>query len=135
MLLANELTLSIRPGQDMLAEELESLTQQLVEEVAELDIGSVDLFRSGETPQRAKVGDPVTWGTLLVALVASRGVLTTLISAVETFVSTHERCSVTLNIGGDKLEIKGMRSAERKELIDAWLSHFREVDQEWRESA
>jgi hypothetical protein len=117
-----QLMLNIKAGPETNEEELAELTRQLREELLELDVETVDLVRTGEAPARAKAGDPVTWGALLVALVASGGVLTTLINTLQSWLARHERRSVTLEIGGDKLEVTGISSEEQQRLINAWLS-------------
>ena len=117
-----QLVLSIDAGPDTDVEELAELTQQLRSELLELDVESVDLVRAGEAPERAKAGDPVTWGALLVALTASGGVLTTLVNTLQSWLTRHERRSVTLEIDGDRLEVTGISSQEQQRLIDTWLS-------------
>ena len=117
-----QLMLDIDAGPDVDEEELAELTHQLRGELLELDVEAVDLVRAGEAPERAKVGDPITWGALLVALAASGGVLTTLINTLQSWLTRHERRSVTLEIDGDKLEVSGISSEEQQRLINAWLS-------------
>jgi hypothetical protein len=117
-----QLMLNINAGPETDEEELAELTRQLREELLELDVEAVGLVRAGEAPERAKAGDPVTWGALLVALVASGGVLTTLINTLQSWLTRHERRSVTLEIGGDKLEVTGISSEEQQRLINTWLS-------------
>ncbi len=116
-----QLMLNINAGPETDEEELAELTQQLRKELLELDVEAVGV-RAGEAPERAKAGDSVTWGALLVALVASGGVLTTLINTLQSWLTRHERNSVTLEIGGDKLEVTGISSEEQQRLINAWLS-------------
>jgi hypothetical protein len=118
-----QLVLGIDVGQDADEEELADLTRQLREEVLELDVDAVDLVRSGETPERAKSGDPVAWGNLMVTLVTSGAALVTLISTLQAWLKPHQRrnCSVSLEIDGDKLEVTGISSEEQQYLIDSWL--------------
>jgi hypothetical protein len=117
-----QLTLNLDAGPDTDTEELAELTQQLRGELLELNVEAVDLARAGEAPERAKAGDPVTWGALLVALTASGGVLITLINTLQSWLTRHERRSVTLEIDGDKLEVTGISSEEQQRLINTWLS-------------
>ena len=120
------LMLNINAGADADVKDLEQLTYYLKGELAGLD-GDVDLVRAGETPKKAKAGDPVIWGKLLLALTASGGVLTTLIGVLKSWLTSHERRSVTLEIDGDKLEVTGISSKEQQQLINAWLSRHREI--------
>ncbi len=117
-----QLMLNIDAGPEADAEELEQLTRQLRGELTELDVETVNLVRAGEAPRGAKAGDPITWGALLVALTASGGVLTTLIGALQSWLTRHERRSVTLEIDGDKLEVTGISSEEQQRLTNAWIS-------------
>lgn len=121
-----QLILKIDAGPEADAEELEELTRKLREELAELDVKAVDLVRA-EAPARAKVDDPATWGMLLVALTASGGVITTLISTLQSWLTRHERRSVTLEIEGDKLEVTGISSEEQQRLINAWVSRHKGI--------
>jgi hypothetical protein len=104
------------------SEGLATLTRQLREDLLELDVETVDLVRAGKAPEGAKAGDPVTWGALLVALVASGGVLTTLVNTLQSWLTRHERRSVILEIDGDKLEVTGVSSEEQQRLVNTWLS-------------
>ena len=117
-----QLMLTLDAGPEADDEELAELTRQLREELLELDVETVDLVRAGKVPEKAKAGDPVTWGALLVALVASGGVLTTLINTLQSWLTRHERRSVILEMDGDKLEVSGVSSEEQQRLINTWLS-------------
>ena len=117
-----QVILNIDAGQEDDPEEIERFTQQLREELTELDVEAVDLVRAGETPAKAKVGDPITWGTLLLTLAASGGVITTVINVLQSWLTRQERRSISLEIDGDKLEIKGISSKEQQRLINEWRS-------------
>ena len=117
-----QVILNIDEGQEDDPEEIERFTQQLREELTELDVEAVDLVRAGETPAKAKVGDPITWGTLLLTLAASGGVITTVINVLQSWLTRQERRSISLEIDGDKLEIKGISSKEQQRLINEWRS-------------
>jgi hypothetical protein len=122
-----QLILNIDAGPEADVEELEQLTLQLRGELVELDVEAVDLVRAGEVPDRAKAGDPITWGALLVALTASGGVLTTLINAIQSWLTRHERRSVTLEIDGDRLEVTGVSVEEQQQMINAWINRHRGI--------
>lgn len=102
-------------------EDLERFTQSLQREFSSLDVESVDLLNGGESPSNSKVGDPISWGAIIVTLLATGGVITTLINAIQSWLTQCERRSITLEINGDKLQIKGISSEEQKRLIDAWI--------------
>ncbi len=117
-----QVILNIDAGQEDDPEEIERFTQQLREELTELEVEGVDLVRAGETPAKAKVGDPITWGTLLLTLAVSGGVITTMINVLQSWLTRQERRSISLEIDGDKLEIKGISSKEQQRLINEWRS-------------
>jgi hypothetical protein len=117
-----QVILNIDAGSEADTEELEELTQQLREELMELNVESVDLVRAGEEPVGAKVVEPVSWGTIVVTLLAAGGVVTTLINAIQSWLTRHEQRSIIIKINGDQLEIKGISSQEQQKLVDAWIS-------------
>jgi hypothetical protein len=102
-------------------EYLAKLTQQLRNDLLELDVEDVALSGAEKVPEGRK-GDAVTWGQLIIALAASGGVFTTLITLLQTWVTRHQGYKLALEIDGDKLEITGISSKEQKRLIDEWLS-------------
>lgn len=111
------------------AEDLERLTLQLNDELMALDVEAVDLARTEKTPDKAKSPTAIDLGTLLLTLAASGGVITTLINVLKSWLNRHERRSITLEIGGDKLEVTGVSSEEQQKLIDAWINRHK-VDNE-----
>jgi hypothetical protein len=119
------LKLDARSETDM--ERLAELTRQLRNELLELDMEDVGLVRSGEIPKKAKAGDPIAWGELLVTLTSSGGVVVALVNVLQSWLTRHERRSVTLEIDGDKLEVTGISSGEQQRLINAWLTRHREI--------
>ena len=118
-----QLVLDIGAGPDTDLEELADLTLQLREELWELDLDTVDLVRAGEVPERAKAGDPIAWGDLVLTLVTSSAALVTLISTLKAWLKPYQRrdCSVTIELDGDRLEVTGISSEEQQYLIDTWL--------------
>jgi len=85
-----QLMLHLDADTDTDLKELEELTQQLHQELIELDVEAVDFVSAGETPSKAKAGDPIAWGTLLLTLAASGGVFTTLINVLQSWLSRHK---------------------------------------------
>jgi hypothetical protein len=87
------LDLIVALSDDVDEDELERLTLQLREEIAELDVESVGLVPGAEAPRGAK-GDPITIGSLIVSL-ASAGVFTGLIELVKAWALRREGRTVT----------------------------------------
>ncbi len=116
---AVRLALTILPGRDADPPELERLTDSLRRELRALDVESVDLVSAEAVPAYAKAGDPVTWGQLLVVLAASGGLLTTLVGALQAWLTNPERRRVLLEIDGDKLELTSVSRS-----VPAKIGHF-----------
>jgi len=107
-------------------EELERSTQQLREELLDLNLDSVDLVKKGIAPEGSKAGEEiVSWGSLLVSLGASGGLLPSLIGSVQSWLSRKENQKITMEIGGDKLELTGISDEQKEKLIDAWISRHK----------
>ncbi|MCK7470291.1 MAG: hypothetical protein MZU95_05405 [Desulfomicrobium escambiense] len=111
-------TLDAEPDTD--SEDLERLTRQLREELSELDV-QADFVTGGPAPANAMAGDIIEWGTLLVTLAASGGVITTLINVLQVWLTSHHQRGLILEINGDKLQVTGITSTEQQRLIDAWV--------------
>jgi len=117
-----QLLLNLDASPEVDDEELEELTRKLRKELLELDIEAADFVSAGEAPAGARSAEPVTLGTLLLTLAASGGVLTTVVNVLQDWLSRHDKHSVTLEIGGDKIQVTGISSEEQKRLINAWLT-------------
>lgn len=85
----------------------------------------VDFVKSGKAPAKAKAGDLITWGTLLLTLAASGGVLTTLIGMVQSWLTRHNQRSISLEVNGNKIDINDISSEDQKRLIGSWISAMR----------
>lgn len=106
-------------------QEMEELGRRLRGELLQLDVDAVDQVR-GEKASAGAKGDSVTLGTLLVTLAASGGVLTTLISTVQSWLTRQERHAITLEIGGDKLVITSASSEQQQRLIDDFIDQHKD---------
>lgn len=110
------------------SEELERITHNLRDELNELDaIEKVVLAtKQGEqVPEGSKAGGEVSaLGSLVVTLAASAAssIIPGLASTVQTWLSRHEKSKVSLEIGGDKIEVTGVSEKEQERLIDVWIT-------------
>lgn len=116
-----QVLLNLDAGSELDAEEKERITRQLREELMGLDVDGVDYVKSGKAPAKARAGDLITWGKLLLLLVPSGGVLTTLIGVVQSWFTRHNQRSISLEINGNKIDIKDISSEDQKRLIDSWI--------------
>lgn len=116
-------------------EELERITRNLREDLAEADaIEKVDLvIKEGEkAPEGSKSGAEVAaLGSLLVTLGASAAssVIPNLGNTLQSWLTRHERRKISLEMGGDKLEVTGVSDKEQQKLIDAWISRHMEKEE------
>jgi hypothetical protein len=62
------LTFQLKSGENVDPEELDRETRELLSEIREMDIESAELVKAGELPEGAKAGEPITLGTLSVAV-------------------------------------------------------------------
>jgi Effector Associated Constant Component 1 len=118
----------LQPGADTDPEEHERLTLRLRRELAALDVESAVLDTSGPAPEDSKAGSAVDIGAIVVALSASGGVFAGLVGALREWLGrTSEPRRITLTVDGDTIELDHATSAERAELIDAFVHrHSRE---------
>ena len=85
-------------------EELDRLTRQMRNEIAELDVEMVKLAQGEALPSGAK-GDPITIGTIVVAL-ASAGVFTALIELLKSWALRREGRTITLKVRDGEREME-----------------------------
>lgn len=119
-----QVLLNLNVGSELEAEEKERATRQLREELMGLDVDAIDFVRAGKAPAKAKAGDPITWGKLLLMLVPSGGVLTTIIGAIQSWLTRHNQRSISLEVNGNKIDVDDISSEDQKRLIDSWISNI-----------
>jgi len=115
-----QLTLTVDPGPGADDEDRARLSQRLREELREVSESEVrEVPRSGEAPRGAR-GAEMAWGTL--AMTIAPGLITALITTLQAWLTRHERSSITLESGGEKLVVTGNPSQEEQRLIEVWVS-------------
>lgn len=119
---AVQLILKIDSGPEVDDEEQAQFTQRLRNTLLELDVDRVDPVRSGSEAAAGSKGDPVTLVALAVTLapLALREVM----KALQTWLSRHERATVTIESGGQKIVVTGTPSTSQQKLIDAFVGHW-----------
>ena len=119
------LILTLDVGSDGDDKDLELLTRQLRQELNDLKgVDEVSLMRKGELPEKAKAGDPITWGMLLMAFISGGG-LAALISLLQDWIKRQGQGSVTVKLDEDELIITGRPTKQQQEAIDVWLRKHR----------
>jgi hypothetical protein len=100
--------------------ELSDISISLQKELRELDLESIELVETTQ-PRGAKSGGAFDWGSLILTMAASGGVITGLISLLQSWLGGNSQRSITLEIDGDKLELKGLSKKDQTTLIRNWI--------------
>jgi Effector Associated Constant Component 1 len=114
--------LHIDAGPDADVEEQAVLIRRLRANLLERDAEAVDVPHSGAAPQGAK-GDVVTLSTLAVTL--GPLVIAELMKAVQTWLTRHDRATITVESGGEKIVVTGSPSPEQQRVIDTFVSRHK----------
>jgi Effector Associated Constant Component 1 len=118
---ATQVVLRVDAGPDADEEEVAELALRLRDDLEAVDVGSVQLSRSGPAPPGAKAVDPIEWGTLLVAI-GSSPALMTLIRTADAWIARQRHGRVRVKIGEDELVLTGASSEDQRRLVDDWLA-------------
>jgi hypothetical protein len=116
------LLISISPAADADAQEVSELVQQLRRELLNSEADTIEPVHGGAAPPGAK-GDPITLANLAVTIAPAA--VGGLIRIVQAWVSRHDRASVTVESGAEKLTVTGDPSAEQRQMVDAFLRRQR----------
>lgn len=107
---------------DLDAEEVGELTQQLREELLESDVNSVELVTAGEAPSGTRAVEIVVLGGLLVKVVESVDALSAVVGTIRHWLSRRGRGKVKLQLGDDVLELSSVSREDQERLVNAFLS-------------
>ena len=110
-------------------EDLERITHNLRDELTEIDIiEKVDLVtKEGKAPEGSKAGaEVIALGSLLVTLGTSAvsNAIPNLANTLQSWLTRHERRKISLEIGGDKIEVTGVSDEQQQQLIESWISRI-----------
>ena len=112
-----QLILRIDAGEAAPADELDTLTRQLRDELLDLELESVELVRAGAAPEGTKAADPVAMGVLAVAVLPN--LLPKLIDFLQAWAMRGQGRTVKFKgkIAGQEVEIEGVTPEELKALL------------------
>ena len=105
-------------------EEIDISTQQLIRELRELDVDGIK-YEKTDAPVGAKSAAAITLGTVIMTIMASGGVLTSVINAIQSWLVEKNNQTVVLEIDGDRLEVTGLDDKEQKKLINIWINRHK----------
>jgi hypothetical protein len=115
-------TVTVEPDAMADDEETAALSGQVRSMLADHDFDVSARPDEAAAPSGAKVGDAVSINSLVVTLAASGGALTALVGAVQAWLQRSSVRQVVVEINGDRLEVNGVTSEERRQLTTAWLA-------------
>jgi hypothetical protein len=122
------LSLHLDGGPDADEADIEDLSRALRDEILDQDVEQVKPAPSSAEPSGAKLGDPVTWQTLLVSLSASGGVLASVVAAVSQWLSRRrEPVAITVKIGEDTVSLSNATEQERSQLVAAFIQRHQQA--------
>lgn len=116
------LTLSVDAGSGADLEESAELARRLRQFMLERDVDRVEFARSGDVPAGSK-GDVVALASLAVTLAPAA--LTGLTTLLQSWLTRHDRASVTVESGGEKLTITGSLSHDQQQTLAAFLDRHK----------
>jgi hypothetical protein len=116
------LTLSVDAGQSADLQESAELTRRLRQFMLDRDVDRIEFVRTSAAPTGAK-GDIVSLTSLAVTLAPVA--LTTLAGILQSWLTRHDRASVTVETGGEKFTITGSLSREQHKTLDAFLDRHK----------
>lgn len=105
-------------------EEIDISMQQLLQELQELDVEGIK-YNKTDAPAGTKSDVAISLGTVIMTIIASGGVLTSVINAIQTWLVAKRNHSVVLEIDGDRLELTGVSDDDQKKLINIWINRHK----------
>jgi hypothetical protein len=117
-----QLTLTVDAGIRADDEDRAELARRLLQQLIETDVDAVEFARSATLPVGAKC-DPVSLCALAVTVAPAA--ITAMIGMLQVWLSRHERASVSVESGGEKLTLTGTLSSEQKQMVEAFLNRHK----------
>jgi hypothetical protein len=110
------------------AEQTQSATILLRDELLRLDVDSVDLPVAGAPPVGSKAGaELAVIGTLLLT-VSNPALLSAVVKIIKSWVERSSERTARLEIDGDVIDVRGISRSEQRLLIEQWLARHNGLD-------
>lgn len=119
---ATQFTLAIYAGPQADQQDSADLTRRLRQQLLDADIDRVEFARSGSAPDGSK-GDAVSLASLAVSMAPLA--LTSLTGILQAWLTRHERASVTVESGGEKLTLTGSLSHQQQQTLAEFLNRHK----------
>jgi hypothetical protein len=117
---SGRVAIQVQPDSEWDVEDLELLTRQLRQELAELELVSVGMTRTGPVRPRVRAADELSVTGLVVTL-ADEAALSAVVAAVQAWLVGHRRW-VRLDLDDDVLEVSGTSLEDQRRRVDRWLA-------------
>jgi hypothetical protein len=114
-----ELRIELDAGADADAEERDDAARALRTELLDLDVDAVDQ-PTGPAPPGTRSGEALTLGTLIVTMGPS--MLAAVSGMVQSWMARRGDRRVTLELGGDRIELSGASDDDQRRLIEAFVA-------------
>lgn len=102
--------------------EIGDAAQSILAEMRET-VPAMSVIRSTPgDPGTKDAGQLISGGQILLSLLASGGVLATLIASTQGWLLRNVGKEVEIDLGGDKLRLKGISSAAQDKLVEVFLA-------------
>jgi hypothetical protein len=113
-----QVDLGLGDGAD--AEELDEAARDLLRELRELDVESVERPSAGPVPPGARAVEVAALGTLVVKL--GGAALGPVARVLQGWLSRRSNRSIKLTLGADSVEISGGSEAYQRQMIETFLA-------------
>ena len=100
--------------------------QYLLDELAQIDIASIERESTGPAPPGTRGAGVDAAGALLIALGGSGATLPVLVELIRDWLTRRGSGAVRLKIGEDEVELTHASSAMQQRVLDEFLSHHQE---------
>jgi len=117
-----QFTLSVDAGKNADQEESAELARRLRQFMLDRDFDKVEFARTGGTPAGSK-GDAFSLASLAVTIAPAA--LTSLGGLLQSWLTRHDRASITVESGGEKLTVTGSVSADQQQILSAFLDRHK----------
>ncbi|HEY3010821.1 MAG TPA: hypothetical protein VGJ63_22555 [Micromonosporaceae bacterium] len=112
--------IQVEPDSELHGEDLELLTRQLRQELAELKLVSVGMIRTGPGSPRVRATDNLAVTGLVVSF-ADGAALSAVVAAVLAWLVGRRRW-VRLDVNDDVLEVSGASLDDQRRRVDRWIA-------------
>lgn len=113
------LKISIDGGAESDEEEVAVMGQRLRRDIQQLDVDAVEFVRGGTAPAGAK-GDVITLASLAVTLAPVA--LKSLFDLLQGWIMRHDKATVTIEVGSERVTLTGSPSKEQLAVIQAAIA-------------